>query len=199
MNREFFEALELLEKEKGIPADYLLEKIENAIGIAVKRDYIGVNTVIVNVDKQKETFEVAIRKTVVETVEDAANEIVPEEAIKINKKAQIGDTVDILLQPKQFGRIAAQTAKHVIRQGIREAERGQMLRDFQNKEHDIVTAMVTRIDTKKGVVTVEMDGSETILPKSEQMPGEELVEGDRIRVYVVEVAASERGPRIMIS
>jgi len=119
--------------------------------------------------------------------------------VKINKKAQIGDTVDILLQPKQFGRIAAQTAKHVIRQGIREAERGQMLRDFQNKEHDIVTAMVTRIDTKKGVVTVEMDGSETILPKSEQMPGEELVEGDRIRVYVVEVAASERGPRIMIS
>ncbi|MBQ9939003.1 MAG: transcription termination/antitermination protein NusA [Oscillospiraceae bacterium] len=199
MNREFFEALELLEKEKGIPADYLLEKIENAIGIAVKRDYIGVETVIVNVDKNKETFEVAIRKTVVETVEDPANEIVPEEAVKIDKTAQVGDTVDILLQPKQFGRIAAQTAKHVIRQGIREAERGQMLRDFQNKEHDIVTALVTRIDTKKGIVTVEIDGSETILPKSEQMPGEELVEGDRIRVYVVEVAANERGPRIMIS
>jgi len=199
MNREFFEALELLEKEKGIPVDYLLEKIENAIGIAVKRDYIGVETVIVNVDKNKETFEVAIRKTVVETVEDPANEIVPEEAVKIDKTAQVGDTVDILLQPKQFGRIAAQTAKHVIRQGIREAERGQMLRDFQNKEHDIVTALVTRIDTKKGIVTVEIDGSETILPKSEQMPGEELVEGDRIRVYVVEVAANERGPRIMIS
>ena len=199
MNREFFEALELLEKEKGIPADYLLEKIENAIVIAVKRDYAGVNDVIVNIDKDKESFDVAIRKTVVESVEDPSNEILPEEAVKLDKTVQVGGTVDVYLQTKQFGRIAAQTAKHVIRQGIREAERGQMLRDFQNKEHDIVTALVTRIDPKKELVTVEIDGTETILPKSEQMPGETLAEGEHIRVYVVEVAASEKGPRIMIS
>ena len=199
MNREFFEALELLEKEKGIPADYLIEKIENAIVIAVKRDYAGVNDVIVNIDRAKESFDVAIRKTVVENVEDPANEILPEEAVKLDKTAQVGSTVDVYLQTKQFGRIAAQTAKHVIRQGIREAERGQMLRDFQNKEHDIVTALVTRIDKKKGLVTVEIDGTETILPKSEQMPGETLSEGERVRVYVVEVAAGEKGPRIMIS
>ena len=199
MNREFFEALELLEKEKGIPADYLLEKIENAIVIAVKRDYAGVNDVIVNIDKDKESFDVAIRKTVVESVEDPSNEILPEEAVKLDKTVQVGGTVDVYLQTMQFGRIAAQTAKHVIRQGIREAERGQMLRDFQNKEHDIVTALVTRIDPKKELVTVEIDGTETILPKSEQMPGETLAEGEHIRVYVVEVAASEKGPRIMIS
>jgi len=199
MNSEFFEALEMLEKEKGIPADYLLEKIENAIVIAVKRDYPGVNDVVVNIDKEKGRFDVAIRKTVSEEAVDPVNEIVPEEAVKIDKTAQIGDTVDVQLQTKQFGRIAAQTAKHVIRQGIREAERGQMLRDFQNKEHDIVTALVTRIDQVKGTVTLEIDGSETILPRSEQTPDETLREGDRIKVYVVEVAAGDKGPRIMIS
>ena len=141
MNTEFFEALSLLEREKGIPADYLLEKISNAIVIAVKRDHAGVENVLVD-----------------------ANEILLENAIQYDKKAQVGSVVNIPLETKQFGRIAAQTAKHVIRQGIREAERGQMLQEFQNKEQEIVTAIVQRIDQRRGTATLEIGRNEAVLP-----------------------------------
>ena len=199
MNTEFFEALSLLEREKGIPADYLLEKISNAIVIAVKRDHAGVENVLVDINPDKGVFDVAIVKNVVDQVEDDANEILLENAIQYDKKAQVGSVVNIPLETKQFGRIAAQTAKHVIRQGIREAERGQMLQEFQNKEQEIVTAIVQRIDQRRGTATLEIGRNEAVLPKSEQVPGEELHEGDRIKVYVVEVADSDRGPRVMIS
>lgn len=125
MNTEFFEALTLLEKEKGIPADYLLEKIKAAIAIAVKRDYGGSENGLVEIDPEKGKFQVAIRKTVVEAVESPNTEILLNDAYKYDKKAEIGSVVDIPLETKQFGRIAAQAAKHVIRQGIREAERGK--------------------------------------------------------------------------
>ncbi|MBE6899060.1 MAG: transcription termination/antitermination protein NusA [Ruminococcaceae bacterium] len=199
MNAEFFEALALLEKEKGISVEYLCEKIENAIAIAIRRDYIGTEDVKVIIDPETRTFDVAIRKLVVEEVEDPANQILLDKAVKYSKKAQLGDIVDIPLETKEFGRIAAQTAKHVIKQGIREAERGQVLKEFQSREHEIITATVVSTDPVRGSVTLEIDHNEAFLLKSEQIPGEVLKDGERTKVYVVEVTASERGPKVMIS
>ena len=199
MNAEFFEALALLEKEKGISVEYLCEKIENAIAIAIRRDYIGTEDVKVVIDPETRTFDVAIRKLVVEEVEDTANQILIDKALKYNKKAQLGDIVDIPLETKEFGRIAAQTAKHVIKQGIREAERGQVLKEFQSREHEIITATVVSTDPVRGSVTLEIDHNEAFLLKSEQIPGEVFEDGERTKVYVVEVTASERGPKVMIS
>ncbi len=199
MNAEFFEALAMLEKEKGISVEYLCEKIENAIAIAVRRDYVGTEDVKVIIDPESKAFEVAIRKTVVDEVEDPANQILIDKAGQYDKKAQVGDVVDIPLETKEFGRIAAQTAKHVIKQGIREAERGQVLKEFQSREHEIITATVMGTDPVRGSVTLEIDHNEAFLLKSEQIPGETFTDGEKIKVYVVEVTASERGPKVMIS
>lgn len=199
MNSEFFEALACLEKEKGIPMEYLIEKISNAIGIAVKRDMGGTEDNIIEIDPATQRFYVAVRKLVVEDVEDPTIEINLADAAKYSKSANVGDYVEIPLETKQFGRIAAQAAKHVIRQGISEAERGQLLKKYQNQKFEIVSAPVLKVDPKKGNVTLEIDKSEAILPKSEQVPGEELREGDRVMVYVVDVTTTGKGPKLMIS
>ena len=199
MNTEFFEALAQLEKEKGIPEGYLLEKIKNAIVIAVRRDYGAEENVLVDIDPATGKFAVALRMQVVEEVENPAEQLTLDQAKTYSKRAKIGGTVDIKLETKQFGRIAAQTAKHIIRQGIREAERGMMLEEFQSRQHEIVTGVVSRIDGRKGLVSVEIGKFETILPRSEQVQGEVLHEGDRIKVYVVDVLGGEKGPKIMIS
>lgn len=199
MNAEFFEALAMLEKEKGIAVDYLCEKIENAIAIAIRRDYEGIEDVKVVIDPETRTFEVALRKVVVSEVMDPINEILLDKAVKYDKNAQEGDVVDIPLETKEFGRIAAQTAKHVIKQGIREAERGQVLKEFQSREHEIITATVMGTDPIRGSVTLEIDHNEAFLLKSEQIPGETFVDGEKTKVYVVEVTAAERGPKVMIS
>lgn len=199
MNKDFFEALALLEKEKGIPMEYLVEKIAAAISIAIKRD-VGCEDNVVEIDPASGKFYVAVRKTVVEDIEDPATEILKEEAAKYNKAAIVGAVVEIPLETKQFGRIAAQAAKHVIRQGIREAERGKLFEEYQSREHDIVTATVLRTDPRKGSVTLEMGNrNEAILPKSEQVPGEEYTEGQKLRVYVVDVSNGDKGPRMLIS
>lgn len=199
MNKEFFEALTLLEKEKGIPAEYLMEKITAAVIIAVKRDYNAKDNVIVTMDKDKMDFSVALRKTIVEEVTDPVSEILPQEAKKYNRRAMLGETVDVQLQTKQFGRIAAQAAKHVIRQGIREAERGQMMMEFTSRQQELVTATVNRIDPKTGAVSLEIGKAEALLLKNEQVPGETFTEGEHIKVYIVDVRESEKGPRAMIS
>ncbi len=199
MNNEFFDALQLLEKEKGIPADYLLEKIQTAIGIAVRRDYGGVEAVNVEIDPETRKFKVSINKMVVDEVEDPANEITLDEAQTYSKRARVGAPVEIKLETKQFGRIAAQTAKHVIRQGIREAERGQMLEQFNSKLHEVITATVQKVEPTTGNATVEIDKNEVLLFKNEQIPGEELVEGDKIKVYVVDVVTGERRCTLKIS
>lgn len=199
MNAEFFEALALLEKERKVSAEYLLEKIKNAIIIAVKRDFGGQDNIIVDIDPEKQSFKVMIRKDVVEEVEDPDTQMTLEEAHTYRSRAKIGGVIDIPLKTKDFGRIAAQTAKHVIRQGIREAERSQLCEELQSKQDEIITATVMRIDHKKGAAVVEVGSSEAFLPKSEQVPTEELYEGDKIKVYVVDVAVSDRGPKIMIS
>ena len=168
-NAEFFEALKLLEKEKGITGDYLLEKIRAAIIIAVKRDFGGKENIAVIMDPATNEFSVSLFKRIVEEVEDPDEEMLPEEAAKYTKKPLVGETVEIKLETKQFGRIAAQTAKHVIRQGIREAERGQQMQEFQRRNQELVTALVTRVDPKTGAATLEIGKAETVLPKSEQI------------------------------
>ncbi|MCL2068495.1 MAG: transcription termination factor NusA [Oscillospiraceae bacterium] len=199
MNIEFFEALSMLEKEKGIPKDYLLEKIKNAIVIAVRRDGDGCENSVIDIDPESGRFYVAFRKTVVEEITDPANEVLLEKARSYDRKAKVGGMVEIPMETKMFGRIAAQAAKHVIRQGIREGEREQMLAEYQSRQNDIVTATVLRVDERRGNVTLEIGRSEAMLPKNEQLPDETFREGERIRVYVADVTMSEKGPRLMIS
>ncbi|MEG2597274.1 MAG: transcription termination factor NusA [Oscillospiraceae bacterium] len=199
MNNEFFDALLLLEKEKGIQADYLIEKISNAIVIAVKRDYEVIDNVNVSIDPETRKFAVSITKNVVEEVVDPETEISLDEAFKYSKRAKVGLPVEIKLDPKQFGRIAAQTAKHVIRQGIREAERSQMLEQFQNKVYEIANALVLKVEPSTGNATVEIDKNEILLFKNEQLPNDNLREGERIKVYVVDVVNLEKRCSLKIS
>ncbi|WP_288693938.1 transcription termination factor NusA [uncultured Ruthenibacterium sp.] len=201
MNAEFFEALAMLEKERGLPADYLLEKIKNAIVIAVKKDYeVEDENVSVVIEPDQGKFSVSLLKTVVEEVEDPATEISLEEAQQKKKSCKAGDEYAIPLKTKDFGRIAAQTAKHVIRQGLKEAERNQMYAEMQSKAHEIISAVVTNIEPVKGIVTLELGkGGVATLPRNEQVAGEELREGQHVKVYVVDVMETERGPRMMIS
>ena len=201
MNAEFFEALAMLEKERGLPADYLLEKIKNAIVIAVRKDYeVEDENVSVVIEPDQGKFSVSLLKTVVEEVEDPATEISLEEAQQKKKSCKAGDEYAIPLKTKDFGRIAAQTAKHVIRQGLKEAERSQMYAEMQSKAHEIISAVVTNIEPVKGIVTLELGkGGVATLPRNEQVAGEELREGQHVKVYVVDVMETERGPRMMIS
>lgn len=204
MNTEFFAAIEQLEKEKGIPQDYMLERIAQALLAAYKRDNAGViDNVFVEPDCEKKTFRMYVKKTVVEAVENPGEEISLDEAKKVSKKAGIGDVVSIEIETRAFGRIAAQTAKQVIIQGIREAERGVVFREFTSKEHEILTALVMRTDPRSGGASIEITGendkTEVYISAKELIPGEVVHEGDRIKIYVVEVKRSERGPQIIIS
>lgn len=201
MNTEFFEALALLEKERGISADYLIGKIEAAIIIAVKKDYeVEDDNVLVEIDPQKGKFNVSLVRDIVEEVYNPNTEMTLEEAHELRKTYKLGQRVVTPLKTKEFGRIAAQTAKHVIRQGIREAERSQMYTEMQSKAHEIINATVVRVDEERGTVTLDIGKTgEAILPRNEQVPGEEYYEGQHLQVYVVDVVATERGPKVMIS
>ena len=202
-NNEFFEALSMLEHERGITAEYLIEKIKAAIVIAVKKNYeVEDDHVMVEIDPDTGKFNVALIQDVVadEDWYDEHSEIGVTEAQHIRKSYQVGDRVVTPLKTKDFGRIAAQTAKHVIRQGIREAERSQQLSEIQSRAHDIVQATVTRVDPEKGIVALDLGkGGEAILPRNEQVPGETFTEGQTVQVYVVDVLATDRGPRVTIS
>lgn len=198
-NKEFFEALALMEQEKGISAEYLAEKIENAIVTAVKKEYGGREIVFCDIDLEKQKMKVYVRKEVVEEIEDTYSQLTAEQAKTYKKSATVGDYVDIPLDTKNFGRIMAQTCKHVIRQGIKEAEKGQTLAEFQSRNRELVTATVERIDLKTGNATINIGRGEAVLLKSEQVPDEELHEGDHIKVYVVDVKETEKGPKAIIS
>ncbi|MGI6577557.1 MAG: transcription termination factor NusA [Eubacteriales bacterium] len=204
MNADFFDALYDIEREKGIPVNYMLERISQALLTAYKRDTAGpVENVFVEPDLEKKEIRMFVRKQVVEKVTNPAVEISIEQAAEINKRLDVGDVVDIDVETKRFGRIAAQTAKQVIIQGIREAERGLIYQEFTSKEHELVTAVVTRVDQRNGNVFLDMGGksghNEAVLLSSEQIAGENLREGDHVKVYVVEVRNSNRGPQILIS
>lgn len=199
MSKEFFEAVKLLVEEKDIPADYLYDKIAAAIVVAAKHNYNGKDIVHCDIDPEKEKIKVYVTKNVVDEIEDPDIDILLEDAQKIRKSAKVGKTIDIPLKTKQFGRIIAQNAKHVIRQGIKEAERNKQLEEFQSKNQELITAKVNRIDPVTGSASLEIGKTIAILPKNEQIPGEELHEGDNIKIFVVDVKESGKGPKIMIS
>ena len=198
-NKEFFEAILMLEKEKGIPADFLLEKVCAAIVTSVRKDYGGADVVFCDCNPEKNQLRVYVKKTVVEEVQDEMTEICQEDAVKYKKNALVGDVVEVVLETKEFGRIAAQTAKNVIRQGIRDAERGLVLREFQSKQQELVTGKVQRVDPKTGNATLEIGKAEAILPKGEQVPEETFKDGQLVKVYIVDVRETEKGPKAMIS
>ena len=204
MNAEFFDAIAQIEKEKGIPQSYMLEKITQALLTAFKRDNSGAaDNVFVVTDAEKKEIRMYLQKEVVDEVEYPAVQISLDEAKKISPKYELGDMVNFDVETKKFGRIAAQTAKQVIIQGIREAERGMIYDEFTSKEHEILTGIVSRIDPRTGAVSIRIgsggETTEALLTAGEQVKGEQLVEGERIKVYVVEVRRSNRGPQVMIS
>ncbi|MCR4925666.1 MAG: transcription termination factor NusA [Clostridiales bacterium] len=199
MNTEFFEAVKLLEKEKGIPAEYLYEKIQTALVVALRKDYNGKDIVFCDIKPEKNDMKIYVRKNVVDEIVDEDTDILLDAAKNYSKRAKVGGTIDIPIEPKKFGRIAAQTVKHVVRQGIKDAERTQVMKEFNSRQQELVTAKVQMIDNRTGNATLEIGRAEAILPKGEQVPGEELHVDDLIKVYVVEVIDTEKGPKAMIS
>ncbi|MBQ8539324.1 MAG: transcription termination/antitermination protein NusA [Ruminococcus sp.] len=198
-NKELFLALQLLEKEKGIPVEYMISQISKAIVSACRNLYGGNENVEIKMDPEKNAFSVKLMKMVVEEVEDENFEISLEDARVISKRATLDKEIGIPLEPKKFGRIAVQTARSVIRQGIRDGEKGQMLVEFQSKQQEIATALVERVDPNSGNATIRFGKAEAVLPKSEQIPGEELKEGSSVKIYVAGVKDGDRGPRAIIS
>ena len=202
---EIFAALALLEKERGIPQSFMMEKIVQALTTAYKRDHADVENVIVDVDEEHHDLKMFVQKNVVaeEDYVDPANEMPVEEAKRLSAKYEVGDVVNLPVDTVEFGRIAAGNGKQVIIQGLREAERGQVYNEFNSKQHEILTGVVTRIDPRSGNASLRIgtgtDSTEALLMAGEQVPGEELIEGMHVKVYVVEVRNSTRGPQVLIS
>ena len=202
---EIFAALALLEKERGIPQSFMMDKIIQALTTAYKRDHTDVENVIVDVDEEHQTLKMFVQKNVVDEEDyvDPDNEMPVEEAKKISARYEIGDVINIPVDTVEFGRIAAGNGKQVIIQGLREAERGMVYDEFNSKQHEILTGVVTRIDQRNGNVSLRIgtgsESTEALLMSGEQVPGEELTEGMHVKVYVVEVRRSTRGPQVLIS
>ena len=200
MNSELFEALELLEKEKGIGVDYMLERVEAALISAYKRDKNGLDNVRVEIDRDKQIIRMFEQKNIVEEVTDPETEITLEEALKVNRKYTLGGVCEIELKPKNFRRLSAQTAKQVIIQGIREAERSMMIKEYESKKEEIITAIVDKVDPENEDVLVDTGTSKVYLKKNEQIPGEKFTVGEHIKVFVTEVMKeSIRGPLVNLS
>ena len=200
---EIFAALAMLEKERGIPQAFMMEKIVQALTTAYKRDHEGVENVLVHVDEEKKDLKMYVQKEVVEEVENPGTQMTLDEARAIRGSAAVGDLINIPVDNVEFGRIAAGNGKQVIIQGLREAERGMIYDEYNSKQHEILTGVVTRIDPRNGSVSMRIgtgtEATEAVLPASEQVPGESLVEGQRIKVYVVEVRRATKGPQVLIS
>ena len=200
---EIFVALSMLEKERGIPQDFMMEKIVQALTTAYKKDHPGVENVYVDVNEAKKDLRMYVQKEVVEEVELPGSQITLAEARAIRPSAGLGETVNIPVDNVEFGRIAAGNGKQVIIQGLREAERGMIYDEFNSKQHEILTGTVTRTDPRTGNVSLRIgtgsESTEAVLLLGEQVPGEELVEGQKVKVYVVEVRRATRGPQVLIS
>ena len=202
---EIFAALKMLEEERNIPQSFMMDKIVQALTTAYKRDHDEVENVIVDVDEEHKTLKMYVQKNVVaeEDYVDPFNEIPEEEARAISAKYHVGDVVNVPVDTTEFGRIAAGNGKQVIIQGLREAERGMVYDEFNSKQHEILTGVVTRVDPRNGNVSLRIgtgtESTEALLMAGEQVRGEELTEGMHIKVYVVEVRRSTRGPQVLIS
>ncbi len=202
--KEFFAAIAQIEKEKGIKPGYMMEKITQALLTAYRRDHEGVGeNLSIETDEEKGTVRMFLKKDVVETVDNPGTEISLEEAQLALPRAQLGDVIRMEIKPKNFGRIAAQTARQVIIQGIREAEQGMIYDEFTSKEHEILTGIVTRIDPRSGAIALRITSggeyTDAFLSANEQVKGETYTEGTRLKVYVVEVRKATKGPQVLIS
>jgi N utilization substance protein A len=197
MNTDFIDALSEIEREKGISKDVLIEAIEAALISSYKRNFNTAQNVRVDINRHTGLINVYARKTVVEESLDPRLEISLYTAREINPNYQLNDIVEIEVTPRDFGRIAAQTAKQVVTQRIREAERGLIYNAFIEKEEDIVTGIVQRQDQRS--VYVDLGKVEAMLPLNELMPTERFKHGDRIKSYITKVENTTKGPQIMLS
>ena len=197
VNRELIEALDELEKEKEISKDIILEAIENSLLAACKNHFGKSDNIKVNINRETGEVTVFAEKDIVEDVNDPAMEISLSDAKKISEDKEIGDKVDIVVTPKDFGRIAAQKAKQVVVQKIREEERKVIYNQYYEKEKDIITGVVQRVIGNN--ISVNIGKIDTILTESEQVKTEHLRPSDRIKLYVVEVKDTTKGPRITVS
>lgn len=197
MNAEFIEALKDLEKERGIDMDVLLEAIEAALISAYKKHFGSSQNVRVEINRSNGDIHVYYRKDVVEEVEDPTLQMSLAEAQEYDPEFEIGDVFESEVTPRSFGRIAAQTAKHVVVQRIREAERNMVYGQFAMRKDDIVTAAVLRAEGRN--IYIDMGKTEALLAPSEQIPRENYRPGDRIKVYILEVRKTTKGPQIMVS
>ena len=200
MSKEIFEALKGIELTSGVPAEVLIEKIKSGILKAVKRDYPDTENIRIDLDPETETFEMALLKTVVEgEPEDPANEISLDEARTHQTNIAIGEVCEIILNPATFGRVAASSAKQSIRSDIKQFERDKLVEQYQDKEHELVSATVQKIEPGTGNAIITIDKDEIYFPKSEQIPGETYRAGDIIKVYVVGIINPEKKPSVKVS
>ena len=202
--KEFFAAISMIEQQKGIPKSYMLEKITQALISAYKRDHEGAgDNIVVDANEEKGEVRMFVKKDVVETVDNPFTEISLEDARQRLPHIQLGDVVRMEVKTRDFGRIAAQTARQVIIQGMREAERGMIYDKFSSREHELLTGEVTRIDPRSGSASLRIglgsEATDAFLAAGEQVRGETIHEGDRLKVYVVEVRRSTKGPQVLIS
>ncbi len=201
MNEEFVGALKELVKEKGICEDLIFTTIQDALVAAYKKNYANVNTnaqnVKVNIDRETGEIKVYAQKVVVDEVYDDVTEIYVEEAKAISPKYEVDDVVDLEVTPKNFGRVAAQLAKQVVTQRIKEAERNIIYDEYKEKEFDIITGTILRKD--KGMVFVNLGKLEGVIGPNEQIPGEEYKFNEKLKLYIVEVKNGSKGPQIHVS
>ena len=197
MNKELMEALDILEKEKGVSRETLLEAIENSLITACKNHFGKSDNVKVIINRENGDFAVYAEKTVVEQVEDDVMEISLEKAKMINSKFDLGDIVNIEIKSKEFGRIATQNAKNVILQKIREEERNALFNTYYGKERDVVTGIVQRYNGRN--VSVNLGKADAVLNENEQVKGEVFRPTERIKVYILEVKNTTKGPKILVS
>lgn len=197
MSKELVKAMQVLEEEKGISRQVIKEALESALALAYKKNYDQAQNVEIQFDENKGTIKVYSVKEVVETNYDSTLEISLEEALKINRAYEIGDKIKFEVTPKDFGRIATQTAKHVIMQRIREAERENIFEEFSQYVDEIMTGTVERQDHR--FIYVNIGRVEAIMPLGEQIPSEQFEPDQRIKVYVAKVDKTSKGPQIVVS
>ena len=197
MNKELMEALDILEKEKEISKDTLFEAIENSLITACKNHFGKADNIKVEINRETCDFLCYAEKEVVEEVEDDLTQISLEDALKISKRAQLGDLLHVEIKSKEFGRIATQNAKNVILQKIREEERSVIYNQYFEKEKDVVTGIVQRYVGRN--ISINLGKADAILNESEQVKGENFKPTDRIKVYILEVRNTPKGPRILVS
>ncbi len=201
MNEEFVGALRELVKEKGICEDLIFTTIQDALVAAYKKNYANVNTnaqnVKVNIDRETGEIRVYAQKVVVDEVYDDVTEISIEEAKVVSPKYEVDDIVDLEVTPKNFGRVAAQLAKQVVTQRIKEAERNIIYDEYKEQEFDIITGTILRKD--KGMVFVNLGKLEGVIGPNEQIPGEEYKFNEKLKLYIVEVKNGSKGPQIHVS